>query len=336
MKFWDKTVLAVLMKYDYCKIKRGISGDKVFFFDSLEKLVTRIIPFWYDDYLKNLKDLQAEVIINVKKLKPDLVFFAPYTNQFTIDTLDLIKEICPTFAWFGDDQWRFDNYSSKYAPHYTYISTTDPWSVSKYKQIGITPILTQWAARPYSDVIGPIAEGEKYEHTLSFVGGYNTYRSWFIKQIIKYGFDVECFGVGWPNGRISFEEMGNVFRKTKINLNISNSINHDIRFIRASLKNLGKYLSTQKNSEQMKARNFEIPLSGGFELTNYVVGLERYFRIGDEVAVYGTIEECIKQIIYYLENDDERRKIAERGHQRTKSEHTIYKRLEDILEAIWG
>ena len=59
--------------------------------------------------------------------------------------------------------------------------------------------------------------------------------------------------------------------------------------------------------EQIKARNFEIPLAGGFQLSNYVPGLEKYLKIGDEIAVYNTPEECAQQVEYYLANDEIRR-----------------------------
>ena len=38
--------------------------------------------------------------------------------------------------------------------------------------------------------------------------------------------------------------------------------------------------------KQIKGRNFEIPGCGGFLLTDYVPGLERYFQIGEEIVCY--------------------------------------------------
>lgn len=335
MRQWNKKVLAVLLQWDYGIKERGVSLDKTCFYDNLQQLVGNVEVLWYDEYLNNTGQLQKVLINKARECKPDLVFFILFKDQFAIETLDLLKSEFATFAWFGDDQWRFDSYSAKLAPHFTYVATTDLWSVPKYKELGINPILSQWAAQPYSDNIGPLGDGERYDYDVSFVGGYNRYRGWFIDRLAKLGIKVECFGAGWSNGRISFEEMEQIFRRSKINLNISNSVGQDTAFVLDSLRNVLKYFRHPKNAEQIKARNFEIPLAGGFQLTNFVLGLERYLVIGEEVAVYTSVEECANQVKYFLENEELRQRIIERSHQRAKAEHTYRSRLEKILQAIW-
>jgi len=156
-----------------------------------------------------------------------------------------------------------------------------------------------------------------------------------IKRLAHSGINVECFGAGWPNGRVSFERMEQIFRKSRINLNISNSINHDIRFVLSSARSLASYFRSAKRAEQVKARNFEIPLAGGFQLSNYVLGLERHLTIGKEIAIYITPEDCAQLIAYYLENNDSRMDMLLRGHERAKNEHTYLHRLNAILMEIW-
>lgn len=335
MQYPGKTTLLVGMQWDYCKPECGVSGDKRVFFEILKKLVGRVEPFWFDEYLGKKEQLQIDLMAKVQEIKPDLIFYLTYTDQFTLETLDKLKSKYVTYAWFGDDQWRFDSYSSRYAPHFTFMSTTDPWSVQRYKKIGVNPILTQWAAQPFSENMGLLRKDESYEFEVSFIGGFNKFRKWFVKMLGKKGIKVECFGVGWPNGQISFERMGQIFRKSMINLNISNSASNDIRFVFSSPKCFIHYLRNPKRVEQIKARNFEIPLAGGFQLSNYVPGLEKYLKIGDEIAVYNTPEECAQQVEYYLANDEIRREIISQSHERTKNEHTYLYRLERILGEIW-
>lgn len=337
MEMWDKKILTVLLKWDYGQESRGLSGDKLWFFDSFEKLCRQVVPFWYDQYLDNLPKLQEDLLATVEHERPDLLFFLMFKDQFQFDTLDTLKTLTKTIAWFGDDTWRFDGYSSRYAPHFTYALTTDPWSVCKYKQLGVEAILTEWAsAPPLSSLIGPLQDGENYLHEVSFVGGINKYRKWFIDRLSKQGIAVDCFGAGWPNGRVSFGEMEQIFRRSRINLNISNSVNHDIRFICSGPRILLHYLRSPKRAEQVKARNFEIPLAGGFQLSNYVPCLERHLEIGKEIAVYTTPEECAQQISYFLGNEEERRHVMEKGHARSIAEHTYEHRLAKILTDIFG
>lgn len=334
-ELWNKTILTVFLQWDYGKPERGVSGEKLWFYDNLVKLAARVEAFWYDDYLEDLPLLQQKLLAKAREVDPDLIFFIPFKDHFSTDTLDLLKSSYTTIAWFGDDTWRFDSFSSRYAPHYSWVATTDPFSLSKYRKIGACPILTEWAAEP-SGEIGPLRADEAYEFDVSFVGGHNPYRSWLVNRLLRSGIRVECFGAGWPNGRVSFERMEEIFRKSRINLNISNSVNHDIRFVLGGPLNLVTYLRSGKRAEQVKARNFEIPLAGGFQLSNYVPGLERHLAIGREIAVYNTPEECAQLIGHYLENEELRMEMLICGHERAKNEHTYLHRLERLLSETWA
>ncbi|GFO70142.1 hypothetical protein GMLC_37210 [Geomonas limicola] len=336
MSRWHKKILAVLMQWDYGIAARGISIEKSSFYPCLQDLVADVEPLWYDDYLHNPGPLQEVVLAKAREVKPDLILFVPYTDQFSLETLDTLRKEFATYCWFGDDQWRFESFTSRYAPHFTHVSTTDPWSVPKYQGLGIEPILTQWAGQPFLADRGALKEDKAFRYDVSFIGAATKYRKWFVESLGKWGIRIECFGHGWPNGRIDNEEMETIFRTSRINLNISNSVSHDIRFVLSSPRNLLHYLRSPKRVEQMKARNFEIPLAGGFQLTNYVPCLERYLTIGTDVAVYSTPEDCSGQIRYYLAQEEERIAVAEAGHARALSEHIYKHRLESILEAIWG
>jgi spore maturation protein CgeB len=333
---WDKKVMTVLLQWDYGRPDRGDSLEKRCFFASLKELVATVEPVWVDELLHDRARLQQLVLAKAGEFRPDLVFFIPLGEEFSVETLERLKADGTTFAWFGDDQWRFDSFTARYAPHFTHVSTTDPWIVPRYRRLGIEPILTQWGAQPYSDRIGPLPPDEPFRYAVSFVGQCNSYRRWFIRRLAAAGIRVDCFGAGWPNGRISFEEMEQIFRTSRINLNISNSACHDIRYVFSGPRNLVSYLRSPKRLEQMKARNFEIPLAGGFQLANHVPCLDRYLQIGAEVAVYNSPEECVGQIGYYLENEGERRRVVAAGHARVSREHTYRHRLEQILGTIFG
>lgn len=332
---FGKKILAVLLEWDYGDPARGVSCEKLWFYDTLRHLAPSTEAFWYDEYLNKTDLLQRALLEKASRLRPDLIFFVPYTDQFSFETLDALKTIAPTIAWFGDDTWRFESFSKRYAPHFTHVATTDPLSIPGYRRIGIEPILTEWAGQIASVDLGIPPAGAPYEHEVSFVGGRNEYRGWLIGQLKRSGVEVACYGAGWPNGRISFEAMEQVFRNSRINLNISNSVKTDLRFAIAGLRNFAVYLRSPKKAEQVKARNFEIPLCGGFQLTDYAIGLERHFVIGREIAIFNTPEECALQIRYYRNNESERREVLEAGYRRAAAEHTFMKRLSDILCRLW-
>ncbi len=325
-------ILYVDLQYDYGLKARGrnfigLDGFK----KSFEDLGHHVEMFYYDEYLSNTQPMQHKLKECADKEKPDLIFFSIFQNQFEVDTLDYLKSKYITINWFGDDTWRFDNFTSKYANHFTYCITTDKFSILKYKKIDQSNIIySQWAAINTHE--RPIFEGYKYE--VSFVGGFHPYRKWFIDNLKKRSINIEIFGNGWQNGSLSAKAMNKLFVNSKINLNIGNSNSFDIRYLFSGLRNFVNTFRSAKNSSQIKARNFEIPYFGGFQLTDYVPTIENYFDLGKEIVCYKDIDEAELLIKYYLENEDERESIKKSSHQNAINKHGYINRLESILNMI--
>ncbi|MBE3609027.1 CgeB family protein [Campylobacter californiensis] len=330
-------ILYVDLEYDYGIKARGINTIGQYGFKySFEKLGHEVVVFYYDEYLNNIDFLQKKIKNFADDVKPDLIFFCMFQEQFEVKTLDYLKSKYLTINWFGDDQWRFDNFTCKYANCFTYCITTDKFSILKYKKLGQHNVIySQWGAINSHDM--PKFEGYKYD--VSFIGGFHPYRKWFIDTLIKRGIKVKVFGNGWMGGALSSENMNKLFILSKINLNISNSVGYDIRYMSHKPSN---FLSTiksflkrgSKNMSQMKARNFEIPYFNGFQLTDYVPTLEDYFDIGKEVVCYNNVDEAELLIKYYLQNEDEREKIKKLGHKKAINQHGYIHRFKGILEQI--
>lgn len=328
-------IVPVFLRYGYGIESRGDSLEYEGFYPALKQITDDVYPFWYDEYLDRNEELQKRVIKFVDDVRPDIVFFILMKDEFSFETFDYLKNKYTTLNWFCDDQWRFENFTKYYAPHFTYSVTTDKFALSKYRKIGYkNAILSQWASFGYSENIDFEIEAIKYRYDVSFVGGVSGYRKWLINRLNRRGVKVECFGAGWKNGRVSYEEMAEIFKTSKINLNISNSASYDVRYIFSSVRSIYEFVRSKKRIEQIKARNFEIPAFGGFQLTNYAPSLEDYFEIGSEVAVYTSIEDLVLQINYYLDNEEERREIMINGYKRAINEGTYLNRLKDIFGKI--
>jgi spore maturation protein CgeB len=326
-------VLLVDLEFDYGIKKRGINTIRSLGYQAaIESLGHKVDNFFYDDYLNDLESLQKKLLAYADRSNPDLIFFMLFKNQFHINTLETLKSKFKTVNWFGDDTWRFDNFTHIYAPHFTTCVTTDKYSIIKYDKLGIkNVILSQWAA---INTNFSLEDFKEYKFEVSFIGAQNTYRSWFVKQLAKNKISVNCFGHGWKNGSVSNKEMNDIFRNSKINLNLSNSTSFDVRYLASSIRNLAHTLKSNKNSSQIKARNFEIPFAGGFQLTDYTPSLEDYLQIGKEVACYNSIEDCVTQIDYYLVNDNERENIRNLGQQKAINNHTYQHRFVDIFKEL--
>jgi len=351
-------ILYVDLQFDYGDKRRGLNNiGQDGFIKGFKKLGHSLDVFYYDDYLAKVEELQKDLVQKAEESQPDLIFFILFTDQFQLKTLDQLKSKYRTVAWFGDDNWRFDTYSQYLANHFSWCITTDKYSVPKYRQIGQNNIiLSQWAA---IDSHAIPEKKEQYLHEVSFVGAVSPYRQWFIHYLKKQNIEVDVFGIGWPNGQVSSRQMNEIFRNSKINLNITNSESFDLRYFFhfplrprnlfsgnfkeklrpsvAKVREMRKIITKGKgvkNSGSLKARNFEIPYFGGFQLSYYFPGIEDYFKVGSEIACYGNIDEAILQINYYLENEEQRKEIAERSHAIAIKEHGYLNRLESILNHL--
>ncbi len=326
-------ILYVDLEFDYGDPSRGINAiGQLGFKNSFEQLDHKVIPFYYDSYLKsNLIGLQKDLCEKADQVSPDLIFFILFRDQFTAETLAYLKSKYKTANWFGDDTWRFDGFTRKFAPFFTYSITTDKFSIAKYHAMGIKNVIhSQWAAIDDKRSIPPAV----YKYDVSFIGGYNRYRNWFVKKLQKCGVNITCFGHGWPNGSLSNDKMIELFRSSKINLNLSNSASFDLRYLLTHPKNLAHTLHTTKHASQIKARNFEINYYGGFQLSDYVPGLEDYYDIGKELACYSNPEESAMLIKYYLENEKERETIRDLGMEKARQSYTYSSQLSTVLEVI--
>lgn len=325
-------ILLVDLQYDYGVKSRGLNEiGELGFKQAFIKLGHNVVCFYYDDFLNDLARLQSEVVEAALREKPDLIYFVLFGRQFDVVTLQKLRTIAPTVNWFGDDQWRFDSFTKHLAPHFTYSITTDPLAVPKYKDLGIINAhLSQWAALE----TGFASQDETYLYDVSFVGGSHSVRRWFLSELSKQGLKVQSFGHGWPNGPVSLKRMQEIVRRSKISLNLSNSINYDFRYLTNNFKNPLVVLKDKKAASQIKARNFEIPYWGGFQLTEYVPFLENYFDIGQQLACYKDVDDAARLIRYYLGNDEIRNSIKLEGTLRARREHTYFERHKKFFEQI--
>ena len=322
-------ILYIGSKYEYSIKENGESLNKKAFYRNFIKLGYQVVPVWYDE---KYEDLQNEIIDKANDIQPDMVFFILQKDQIKKETLHKLKDSGFFLVnWFGDDQWRFDDFSSQYANYFNACITTDKFSVQKYKDIGQENIIrSQWASLESNIDYKNI----NYKYDISFIGGSNSFRRWFVKELAKRDIYVHCFGFGWDNGRVSYQEMEKIFATSKINLNISNSIQFDIRYLLSNPRNIISTMRAKKNRSQTKARIFEIPVQGGFELTEYVPSLEDYFNIGKEMVCYKDIDEAELLIKYYLSHEQEREEVKLAGIKKGREEHTFQNRIIKFMEEV--
>lgn len=73
---------------------------------------------------------------------------------------------------------------------------------------------------------------------------------------------------------------------------------------------------------------------GGFVLTNYQRGMEEFFTIGEDFAVYEDKQDMQKKIFYYLEHEEERKRIAFNGKKKVEELYKLEQRINDIFYVL--
>jgi spore maturation protein CgeB len=81
-------------------------------------------------------------------------------------------------------------------------------------------------------------------------------------------------------------------------------------------------------------RMFEVTGAGSCLLTDNKKNLSELFDPGSEVVTYVSTEDCIEKIKWLMQHDDDRKRIAAAGHQRTIISHTVEKRCEEMIGII--
>lgn len=337
-------IIVVAMKYDYGEKSRGISGDYYFFEEPMKRMGLNVLTFDFMTIAVEIgKDAMNQTLLEFVQLeRPDLVFIVPFTDQLKPEIMDEIKKYSTSVIYLWDDVWRLE-YTKFWSKHFSYATTSDVNGLKKWNEAGCNNfIYSPFGCNHhfYKEKNLPTI----YE--VSFIGGYHPYRAWVFKRLNDAGIKVSTFGHGWPNGRLGFDEMVNVFNQSKINLNLSNNESWDIRYILSIKKGIKNNVRVIRNTirsiisqdaktkEMVKARHFEISACGGFQLSYYTEGLERHFQLGSEIAIYESIDDMIDKIRYYLNHEDERKMIAKQGYLRTIKNHTMEKRLSDLFDSI--
>jgi spore maturation protein CgeB len=355
-------ILYVGTKYDYGKPEQGYSFEHYNFFHALHNLGHEIIYF---DFMALMQKRSKEWMNGrlkevAQSEQPDLMFTVLAENELDKDVVANISKNTNSVNWFCDDHWRFDNFSKFWAPCFNWVVTTANSALPKYEKIKYHNVIkSQWACNHflYRQLDLPLI------YDVTFVGQPHGNRRQVIEKLRENGFKVSVWGTGWETGRLSQEEMINVFNQSRINLNLSNSIfkiespKEKIRNrIRQGLSKAANWVPGGRTAkelwkesrktiiadqstdtsylEQIKGRNFEVPGCSGFMLTGRPENLEEYYRINEEVVCHENSDDLVSKVKYYLENESERQRIAKAGYERTVREHTYANRFSEIFKRM--
>lgn len=197
-------------------------------------------------------------------------------------------------------------------PHIDLALTAAPECADWYMKESCPALFFPEASDP--EIFHPMPELPKI-HDVCFVGGRYGIREQIVDALRKAGIKVSAFGSGWEGGRIDTDSVPELFAQSKIILGVG-TIGHCPDFY------------------ALKMRDFDATMSGSLYLTHDNHDLHSLFTVGEELATYRSISECVEKARYYLQHDAKREAIARVGCRRATTEHTWNHRFKALMDVL--
>ena len=273
----------------------------------------------------------------------DLLFTYFYDACVLPEAIDAVKALgIVTVNWYCNGSYQL-HLVSEISPHYDWCLVPEKFRLADYKAMGARPLYCQEAANP--DIYHPFDLPKDYD--IAFVGQAYGERPGYIHKLIAAGLTPHVWGPGWQRlappsparrlrrwggrllgragpaphslpphllgGPLSDTELVQMYSRAKINLGFSAC---------------GETHRGKDRIVQVRLRDFEVPMSGGFYLVEYMEELKEFYEIGHEIACYDGPDDLIAKIKYYLAHEAEREAIARAGRARCLRDHTWQKRFQ--------
>jgi spore maturation protein CgeB len=268
--------------------------------------------------------MNKQLLHTVKAVKPDLVVADKALNvsRSTIEQIGKMGAI--TANWFPDNL-NFLDWMREISGCYSYFFHFDPYVVSilrgegqknvHYLPFGCDPDL-------HRGVVLSDQELEKYGCDVCFTGAYYPEREEALSCLTD--FNLKIWGYrNWMNtelrkfyhGTISNgEDMVKAYNACKIALNIHYHLTGD----------------------GANYRTFEITGCGAFQIVDDRKDLASLFEVGQEVVTYEykNLSDLEEKVRYYLNNDQKRIAIAQKGQERAHRDHTLQQRMDRLIQVV--
>jgi hypothetical protein len=162
---------------------------------------------------------------------------------------------------------------------------------------------------------------------LSFIGWCEEDRARSIHALAKAGLSVRVWGPGWqgkldhPNVRIE----GRWVVNTDAALDYSKTL---------AASKIGLGFLRKLNRDQHTSRTLEIPACGSLLLAERTPVHLAMFQEGVEAEFFASDEELVAKARYYLDHEDERRKVAQAGYERCLRDYSSVQQMARILTEL--
>jgi hypothetical protein len=288
---------------------------------SIKKLFKKSYNLNYQDFFNDNGDLLLKKKIlnyiffyNVNSL---IIFSHNDNFQLSINFLKNIKNKTKIVFIFKDDGTNMLIHSRYYAIISDATITNCEFANSYYKSLNINSFLSS-DSLPNKKIFNI-----KKRYDVSFIGSFlKEGRKEYIEFIKKQNLNFFFLDTSKDENRISQKKYDEIIKATKINLNFSSTGYEKYNFF----QHLDPFIN---NSFSAKGRIIEIGLKKSFVLSEYA-SEAMYFWKKNEVVTFYNKKDMLNKILYYLNNEKKRKRIANNLFQKCVKER-ITKRYNNKL-----
>jgi spore maturation protein CgeB len=275
-----------------------------------------------------LRKANLELLKMVSELRPNLILVIS-THGVRAGTLAQIKALVPTiiiYCLYPDTPHNLDIERIQCLPFFDRVTAgTKAWAQSLMlfgaHRVHYLPFACD------TELHKPLFTSEKdcsLAHDVVFIGIWRPDREVLLEQLAD--FDLWVWGTDywryrtrpgsplrsrWGGRTITGTEFSSVCSQSRILLNIIDDVGWPGPNMRA----------------------FEQPACRGFSLTTRTPAILEHFKEGETIECFNSVGEAREKIVYYLEHEDERQRIAEASYQYVVQQGNTYvDRTRQILE----
>lgn len=235
------------------------------------------------------------------------------------ETLAYIKKQSPRtiiISYSPDNMAVRHNQSKQYlrcVPLYDYIITNKSYIIDDMKKLGAKHVIfvnNSYSKSFHRPIELTANERKELGGDVGFIGYWEKERCESILYLADHGIKVKVFG----------DSKWNKYKQYNPNLTIMGRLleNEDycksLHAFRISLCFLRKI-----NFDTQTTRSVEIPACGGFMLAERTDEHQRMFAENTEAVYFSSNEELLEKCLFYLKNEEVRKKISEAGRERCLS-----------------
>lgn len=201
---------------------------------------------------------------------------------------------------------------------------------------------------------------------ISFIGSAYGNRPYYLWRLLQYGVPLKIFGTGWKfenNLRNNLKlyiapVLYNFYQRNNLLNNLDKIKRINIIKLISDLTEVGlnvtdaeypkvlarsrvslNFPESRRNHDYLNPevtfgcnfRDFEIPLSGSMLMTQDSDELDYFYERNKEVIGFGNETDMLEKAKYYSSHHLEAEKIAIKGYERAKAEHTWQNRFDDLF-----